>query len=243
MAKNILPTNYQDDIMNESAGGKRKYRMIHNEDGTVSFDDLTVYDLEGSDYGAGDINRTNEAVNQSLDKAKVIDDINAIGAITQEGYAMGALAGKAINDSLQADNGQSFQFAYDSASGKYGYKAEVEGADTFFPFKTTEVVYLGSGTSFNVSSYKGYENFTADNFIVQMNNLSNWNSQYNSDISGSGTYFFSKVSISLGKSYNANTGVLSAYYSISNNYGAHMASPPSTTSSGTIAVSAWLILK
>lgn len=38
------------------------------------------------------------------------------------------------NSSLTADNAQQFQFAYDSESGKYGYKAKVEGADTFFPF-------------------------------------------------------------------------------------------------------------
>lgn len=40
-------------------------------------------------------------------------------------------------NSLTAENSQKFQFAYDSESGKYGYKARVEGADTFFPFKSS----------------------------------------------------------------------------------------------------------
>lgn len=44
-----------------------------------------------------------------------------------------------VNSSLTADNAQQFQFAYDSESGKYGYKAKVEGADTFFPFKNCEL--------------------------------------------------------------------------------------------------------
>ena len=29
------------------------------------------------------------------------------------------------------------------------------------------IIYLGQGTSFNVTSYEGYQNFTADNFIVE----------------------------------------------------------------------------
>lgn len=101
MAKATLPTNYQDDILNVSTEGKRKYRMVYNDDGTVSFEDVTPYDQEGSDFGAGDINATNEAVNQSLDKAKVIDDLETIQAVTKEGFVMGALAGKALNESLQ----------------------------------------------------------------------------------------------------------------------------------------------
>ena len=66
------------------------------------------------------------------------------------------------NDSLQADNGQSFQFAYDSASGKYGYKAEVEGADTFFPFKAgiEKATVLMSGTATG-AKYNTYT-FTED---------------------------------------------------------------------------------
>lgn len=44
-----------------------------------------------------------------------------------------------LNSSLTADNSQKFQFAYDSESGKYGYKAKVEGADTFFPFSSGSI--------------------------------------------------------------------------------------------------------
>jgi hypothetical protein len=100
MAKATLPTNYRDDILNASTEGKRKYRMNYNDDGTVSFVDVTPYDQEGSDFGAGDINRTNEAVNQSFDKNKLIRDMEAINALTQEGYAPDALALKDVNDSL-----------------------------------------------------------------------------------------------------------------------------------------------
>ena len=49
------------------------------------------------------------------------------------------------NSSLTADNAQKFQFAYDSESGKYGYKAKVEGADTFFPFSSNDNVDIYCG--------------------------------------------------------------------------------------------------
>ena len=100
MAKITLPTNYRDDILNPSADGKRKYIMSYNQDGTVSFEDVTPYEQVGSDYGAGDINTTNEAVNESFDKNKLIKDLDTINALTEEGYAPDALAFKELNESL-----------------------------------------------------------------------------------------------------------------------------------------------
>jgi hypothetical protein len=117
MAKATLPTNYRDDILNVSTEGKRKYRMNYNDDGTVSFVDVTPYDQEGSDFGAGDINATNEAVNQSFDKSKIIRDMDAINALTQEGFAPDALALKDVNDSLN-------QINTNLASGKVKFKVE-----------------------------------------------------------------------------------------------------------------------
>lgn len=54
-----------------------------------------------------------------------------------------------LNNSLTADNAQKFQFAYDSESGKYGYKAKVEGADTFFPFSGLELHYVTVNTTYD----------------------------------------------------------------------------------------------
>lgn len=101
MAKPILSTNYKDDILNVSTEGKRKYRMNYNDDGTVSFVDVTPYDQEGSDYGAGDINLANEAVNQSADAGKIIDDPDTAEATTEEGYIAGVQLFNHVNDSLQ----------------------------------------------------------------------------------------------------------------------------------------------
>lgn len=101
MAKITLPTNYRDDILNSSAEGKRKYVMSYNQDGTVSFEDVTPYEQVGSDFGAGDINTANEAINESFDKNKLVKDLDTINALTEEGFAPDALAVKQLNDSLE----------------------------------------------------------------------------------------------------------------------------------------------
>lgn len=55
-----LKTDYKDD----GFAGNRKYRMITNADGTMSFEDVTPYDPVGDSFGAKDINDTNKAINR-----------------------------------------------------------------------------------------------------------------------------------------------------------------------------------
>ena len=92
MAKQVLPTNFVDDILAPSMGRKRKYRIIDNGDDTYSFEDVTEYTQTGSDFGAGQINATNQAVNESCDKADVIDDLDDILANQADGKIAGAKA-------------------------------------------------------------------------------------------------------------------------------------------------------
>lgn len=55
-----LPTNYQDAAWE----GNRKFRMTTNNDGTVSFTDVTEYTQVGNSYrSASDVNATNRAIN------------------------------------------------------------------------------------------------------------------------------------------------------------------------------------
>lgn len=105
MAKNVLPVNFQDDILNASMNGKRRYRMTQNSDGTVSFEDVTDYDQVGNNFGGAQINQTNTAVNASADASKIIDSLDAVAANTQPGYMAGALAVKELNTGLMKING------------------------------------------------------------------------------------------------------------------------------------------
>ena len=59
-----LKTNYKEDILNTAVNTKRKYNMINNSDGTVSFEDVTVYTQLGDTFGAADINNTNSRIEE-----------------------------------------------------------------------------------------------------------------------------------------------------------------------------------
>lgn len=60
MAWTLLPTDYTDAVWS----GLKKYSQVDNSDGTVSFQDVTVYtSKEKSFFGAKDANRMNEALN------------------------------------------------------------------------------------------------------------------------------------------------------------------------------------
>lgn len=60
MAWKLLPVDYTD----ASWKGNKKFNQIDNDDGTVSFQDMTVYtNKDKSFFGAKDANRMNEALN------------------------------------------------------------------------------------------------------------------------------------------------------------------------------------
>ena len=58
-----LKVDYKNDILASSMDGKRQYTMIENQNGTVSFEDVTEYDQEGDTLSAGDFNTTNAEIN------------------------------------------------------------------------------------------------------------------------------------------------------------------------------------
>lgn len=101
MAKANLPVNFKDDILKENMNGKRRFNMIQNSDGTVSFEDVTEYTQVGSTFGAAQINATNTAVNNAADASKIIDNLETIKANTQSGYIAGALAVKELSSNLK----------------------------------------------------------------------------------------------------------------------------------------------
>ena len=86
MAKVNLSTSYQNDVFD----GKRKYKMINNSDGTVSFEDVTKYTQVGSSFDAQQLNTIAKAVNDSFDKSKVISDINTLKNTMSSGYVVDA---------------------------------------------------------------------------------------------------------------------------------------------------------
>ena len=131
-------------------------------------------------------------------------------------------------------------FYFDYHDGKYGYNTNANrGADTFHPFSGIE--YLGEGTTFDVSSYSGYQNFTVDNFIVEAVGSSSGNGSHNhsSNFTDTNTAQVS-CSINAGKTYNPSTGILTALVSTSAQGGAN--GYPSASCGASIGVKAYLKL-
>lgn len=83
-------------------------------------------------------------------------------------------------------------------------------ANSINSIQSSNFVYLGEGTSFDVSSYSGYENFTADNFIVESTSASGSGRGSGSINSGGfsslGMQVNASCSLTVTKTYNAETG-------------------------------------
>lgn len=127
MAKQVLPTNFMDDILNESMNGKRRWTITQNDDGTYTLEDATTYDQLGNTFGQAQVNEMNKAINESVDQARVIDDYKTLAAVNQNGFVPGA---KPVAQLISDLGGLSFG---QDADGNWGYKAG--GADTVTPFK------------------------------------------------------------------------------------------------------------
>lgn len=123
-----LSTNYLDDILAQSMNGKRKYR-ITRADGTfeeVTLEDVSEYEQVGSNFGAGDINKTNQAVNEKFDSGDVVDPM----LTTEPGFAADAYQTKLQFDEQNKNLG-GLRFGVDG-DGNYGYYG---ADDSLIPFK------------------------------------------------------------------------------------------------------------
>lgn len=98
MAKQTLPINFVDDILAQPMGGKRKFAITDNGDGTYSIEDVTEYTQIGSDFGASQMNQTNGAINNIYDERVL--DLDELELVTEPGFFVDALAVKELNDKL-----------------------------------------------------------------------------------------------------------------------------------------------
>ncbi len=81
------------------------------------------------------------------------------------------------------------------------------GADTVLNFSTApKIINLGTGTSFNVSSYNGYQKFTNSNFFIIPESIGNFSIADTQ--MGGGSANTTSITLPISKSYNAQNGVL-----------------------------------
>ena len=97
MAWQMLPTNYTDAVW----AGLKRYTEITNEDGTVSFQDVTQYsNRDNSFFGASDANRMNEALNTIM---SMVENGTNLYTDFQNYFTVQKAAFKSEADSINAD--------------------------------------------------------------------------------------------------------------------------------------------
>ena len=111
-----LKTDFKDDIFQ----GNRKYLQIKNEDGTVSFQDVTTYEQEGDYFGAAELNQITGEVNKKA------------GAILQ---AAGGASNVIILNDVQLVDGFSITFIV--ANNNLAGATSINGKPLYKPGTTT----------------------------------------------------------------------------------------------------------
>ncbi|MCM1327268.1 MAG: hypothetical protein NC094_12100 [Bacteroidales bacterium] len=107
----MLKTDFKDDVLDEQKNELRRFRMIENSDGTVSFVDVTEYKQMGDVFSAENMNQTNATVNE------ISKSVNNLSSGTINGnftvYADGSSPDPDLKvrdgrvDILKTDNGNS----------------------------------------------------------------------------------------------------------------------------------------
>lgn len=92
-----LRTDYKDDVLNINTNERRKYRMINNADGTISFEDVTDYVQNGDSFGSTDVNTITERVNRSLTGADVVDNLES----TATDLPLSPNMGRVLNEKIE----------------------------------------------------------------------------------------------------------------------------------------------
>ena len=97
MAWQMLPTDYTDAVW----AGLKRYTKITNDDGTVSFQDVTQYsNRDNSFFGAQDANRMNEALNTIM---SMVENGTDLYTDFQNYFTTQKAAFKEEADSINAD--------------------------------------------------------------------------------------------------------------------------------------------
>ena len=145
MAKQVLPTNFMDDILNESMNGKRRWTITQNDDGTYTLEDATTYDQLGNTFGQAQVNAMNKAINESVDQARVIDDYKTLAAVNQEGFVSGAKPVAQLISDLSAMNDNGAITGMDAREdGVYITYVPADGADPVSKkLGSNGITYLG----------------------------------------------------------------------------------------------------
>ena len=140
-----LKTNYKDDVLDTSKNEKRKFRMIQNDDGTVSFDDATEYTQQGDAFGAADINATNAKINE---QNQSLDELSSV-----ESIANSELSNIATFDTSSWDDGAYLIFNYYVGAGSFFELLIKQGSNIAITNLTRKSTVKGTVVTMEVGSF------------------------------------------------------------------------------------------
>lgn len=127
-------TDYKDDIINTTSNEKRQYEMIQNDNGTVSFNDVTVYEQVGDTLGAKELNEISEKLNISGERIRYNNVTDMVQILNDDGVwedwssgstavallKNGIITTKYYSDSLEISTEYSgFSYFYPTSNGNY----------------------------------------------------------------------------------------------------------------------------
>ncbi len=144
-----LRTDHKDDILDLTQNTQRKYRMITNDDGTVSFVDMTVYSQVGDSFGAAELNEIANAVK------------NASGGIQY-------IHGDVDEIQIQDDDGNWHFYDRGGLNITYLYKDGKFNTDYITQMQEAKTVY-GSGSVSNTGSVITISGTRSGNSNLYMN--------------------------------------------------------------------------
>ena len=151
-----LLTNFLDDILSASMGGKRRYKITRLDGSSeeVTIEDISKYDQVGSTFGAGDINKTNQAVNEKFDSDDVVDPKLA----TEEGFAADAkLTGDALSELNKNKADKSTVEELSAKIVDWTYLTEISaGKSANLPSSWKELIVLQSNGESNSAEFSAH---------------------------------------------------------------------------------------
>lgn len=97
MEFNPLSLDFNDEILSD-VNTQRKYKQTVNKDGTISLQDMTVYDQEGSSYTAKHIIEERKAINDIY--ANRVVSLKEASLVTEPGFFCDALVINELNKNI-----------------------------------------------------------------------------------------------------------------------------------------------
>ena len=154
-----LSTDYVDDVLDTADNTERIFNIVQNGsiiEEKVSLQDVTKYLIQGTNFGASDINKTNQTINI------IIDELSNKYVKPSEGIPASDLADGVIPTSLPANGGNAS--TVNGKTVKANVPEDAKFTDTLYTLPiATNAILGGIKSGANITNTSGTLSLTKDN--------------------------------------------------------------------------------